>query len=101
MHLVGHLLTYIIDIRFHYGRGALGDFGLVGCGEEFSDMLRDLRGHVGWCRFILISICQRAKGIAKRAFWGHLGHDSQLWRWRHCRYHLSSNRAVLGLLQTE
>ena len=55
MHLIGHLLTYRIDIRFHYEHSALEEFGLVGCGEEFSDILRDLRGHVGWCSYILTS----------------------------------------------
>ena len=49
MHLVGHPLTYGIDIRFHCERSALGDVGLVGLGEEFPDAFCDLRRHVG-CR---------------------------------------------------
>ena len=51
MHLVGHPLTYSIDTRFHCERGALEDFGLVSCGEELPDVLRDLRGHIGFGRW--------------------------------------------------
>ena len=81
MHLAGHPLPYGIDIRFHCGRGALEDFVLVGRGEEFSDVFRHLRGHVGWYFYILISVRQCAKDIANWAFWGRVGHDLH-WRWR-------------------